>query len=215
MLSAALSLAGCADQKFYGLDMQIWADALKTATGLKEAPGITMEQAASIPYSSLGYRIGSSTEGLLVLAADNGDDLLWTSSDRRTLATRHGRIVKSANFGFNLTNTELLSPDPFEKTPLPTANTYRSQRLCDFTDIGLFGVRIHGEFVVRGYETIKILEHPLPTLALLEDCRSKEIDWRFQNVFWLDSETGFVWKSTQSIHPNLEPITVEILRPPA
>jgi hypothetical protein len=99
--------------------------------------------------------------------------------------------------------------------PLPTANAYRSQRLCDFTDIGLFGVRIHGEFALRGAETIKILEHPLPTLALIEDCGSKEIDWHFQNVFWLDSETGFVWKSVQYVHPNLEPITLEILRPPA
>jgi hypothetical protein len=195
--------------------METWKDTLKTAAGLQDAPGITMEQAANIPYSSLGYRIGSSAEGLLVLATDNSDTLLWTSSNRRALATRNGRIVKSANFGFDLTDTRLLSSDPFGAGPLTSKlDNYSVRRLCDFADISHFGNLVEGSISLNGKDTIEILGASLTVLTLVENCRSEDLDWRFKNIFWIDDATGFVWKSVQHIHPDLPPLTVEILRPP-
>src|SRR5690349_17575742 len=45
--------------------------------------GVTLQQAAAIPYATIGVRIDGSPEGMLALAVTNpGDERLWTSASR-------------------------------------------------------------------------------------------------------------------------------------
>ena len=52
----------------------------------------------------------------------------------------------------------------------------------------------------RSYETARIVE----------SCANARR--RFQNVYWVVPETGFIWKSVQWLGPKLNPVTVEIIR---
>lgn len=210
-----MPLAACGDKTtIYGLDIDTWKKAARIAVGIDEQPGVTLEQAAAIPYSSIGYRVGSAAERMLILASDTGGELLWTSSEHRALSTRGGRVVKSVRFDWDLTDTQFPHGDP-AASDLLAEDIPPSLRLCDFQDLGQYGVTIASAFVRRGPESITILGQTLPTIAVVETCKCQALDWEFQNIFWVDEESKFVWRSTQTIHPKMDALTIEVLRPPA
>jgi hypothetical protein len=37
--------------------------------------------------------------------------------------------------------------------------------------------------------------------------------WNFDNEYWTDKMTGYVWRSSQHIHPKAPPLILEVLRP--
>jgi hypothetical protein len=206
-------LAAC--QAPYGLDYKTIGQALAVSTGLEAPPAITLEQAQKVPYSSLGYRLGGSAEQMLVLASQQGDHLMWTSAERRTLVTKGGRIVKTGGFPWNLSDTYFHTPDIVATGLQHTLPAGPITRIADFQDIAKFGSRLVSRYVRKGPSTITILGASLPTITVQEHCHCKDFDWDFVNTFWVDRESGFVWRSKQHVHPNLAPFSVEIFRPPS
>ncbi|MGN6516058.1 MAG: YjbF family lipoprotein [Rhizomicrobium sp.] len=210
---AALPLAGCDLPP--GLDFSTVKDSLAVSTGIESAPGITLQQASQIPYASLGYRIGSSSEYVVVLAASVPDGLLWTAADHRALVTVGGRITRTAGFDWNLGDTSFAENDPVS-TGLQSMTTNVSlRRTLDLRDIDRFGVDVESTFTPIGKKTINILGANLDVLEVNEDCNCADFSWSFKNVYWADISTGFIWRSLQTIHPNLDALTIEVLRPPA
>lgn len=209
----ALPLAGCAAP--YGLDFKTVKTAAAVSLGLEEAPGITIKQASEIPYATLGFRIGSSGERMMVLATDHYGERLWTSSERQALVTHNGRLIKTAGLRWNLTNMRFDGGDPLAGGLQHGVPHKPVLRVVSFNDIHRYDVTISGRFEQKGPKTITILGAELPTLMITEHCRSDDLDWEFTNIFWIDADSGFVWRSKQTIHPNLPPITISILRPPS
>lgn len=210
---AAIPLAACSSNDFteYGAI----GDAIKSEVGLQAQPSIGLEEAARVPYSSLGFQLGNGRESMLVLAEAIGDGLLWTASSRVSLLTRSGRIFRSSGFDWNLSSQRFLETDPVAIGLQHGRPQQLITRIADFDDISRYGIMVTSRFTSWGPDTIKILGQPLKTVAAVEACSCESIGWTFQNTFWADVDTGFVWKSVQNIHPNLDPITVEILRPPS
>src|SRR6185312_7864901 len=56
---------------------------------------ITKDQAAAIPYASMGYRLNGGNEQLVVLATDANGEQLWTSAAHVVIVTRGGRITRT------------------------------------------------------------------------------------------------------------------------
>jgi len=212
-MAGCAGLAGC-DAPF-GLQYSTIKNVLAASVGLEDAPSITLEQASAVPYSSIGYRIGKSSEGMLILASQTGGELLWTSADRIAIMTRNGRIVKTGGLRWNLFATSFPTPDPLSANSASATLGGATYRTVDFNDVSRFAVRVQGQLTPAGPQTISILGSELSTIALIEQCRADDLDWEFQNLFWIDAESGFVWKTVQFIHPNEPPITIEVLRPPA
>lgn len=196
-----------------GIDYGTMKDALSTGFNFGGASGITLEQAAAIPYASIGFRVGSGGESIFVLASSNGRDQLWTSSERIAVTTRGGRIVSTAGLQWNLSGCQLLQSDPIADGTTRAAPLEPVSRLVDFKDAQRFSMRITGRFEELGSESIEILGTKIDTIVLTESCVCKDLDWEFQNQFWLDRETNFVWRSRQVIHPNLPAITLSVFRP--
>jgi len=172
---------------------------------------VSLEQAASVPYASTGVRLGHSPETILLLATDERGLQLWTSAARIAITTRDGRIVRTAGFEHNLTGYE-------SRNPPPEAGGVRSVRWqADFQDLGLYSIPISCRDVTVGDETIAILGKDIRTRRVDESCRSEsaQLDWSFENTFWLDPASELVWRSIQHVHPRLDPIEMEILRPPS
>ncbi|MDE2184890.1 MAG: YjbF family lipoprotein [Alphaproteobacteria bacterium] len=79
----------------------------------------------------------------------------------------------------------------------------------------LFSVLITCEDRDAGPETISILGKDIHTRRIDESCRSDDsLDWSFRNVFWVDPETGLVWRSIQHVNPKLDAVEIDVLRPP-
>lgn len=173
---------------------------------------ITREQAGAIPYASMGYRINGSREAMLILATDNGD-LLWTSASHIVLTTRDGRVVRSVGLPHDIGGTVAKNAS----LPAPgdaTKGSYRSTRLLDFPDSGMYGAILDCTTRAASPQTISIIGSKISTIRIDEACQSKNPRWSFTDNYWVDARTGFVWHSIQHLHPNGTIIQTEIFRPP-
>jgi hypothetical protein len=175
---------------------------------------VSLEQASAIPFASLGVAIGRNDEGLMVLGLDEGARQEWYARTQM-LAMNNGRIVQSEGFPYNLSRLEVRSRDggtiATGGAP-PTGADYTL--VADYRDLSLIGAGAACRSVDTGEESIEILGTSLTTRHVVEDCRIALIDWAFENEFWVDPDTGFVWQSSQYVHPKLPRITFRVLRPP-
>lgn len=176
--------------------------------------GISREQAAAVPYASLGYRLNGGTEMMLVLATDNNDDQIWTAASHVVLLTRGGRIARSVGLSHDRGGLEARSGDALPPLSDALKGPYRSTRLIDLPDMGIYSVPLNCLTSARGAQTITILGASIATVRVDETCQSASPRWSFTDNFWLDAQSGFVWHSVQHLHPAGTTVQVEILRPP-
>jgi hypothetical protein len=175
---------------------------------------VSRQEAAAIPYASLGYRVGGGNQGLLVLATDSGGDLLWTSAAHVVIVTRDGRIVRTVGLGGDLSNLTSRDERSLSSPAAAVRAAFASTRLEDFPDMGLYGVRVSCQARLTGQQSIKILGQVIATLRVDETCNSRNPDWSFTDIFWVDKDSGFVWRSRQHVHPKGMLVETEIFRPP-
>lgn len=186
-----------------------------TRTLLGQHQMVTREQAAAVEYASIGVQIGRDDQAMLVLGSDVAGEMSWFSSNKVLIATRNGRIVATAGLTDNLGRVGTLNASPWTgegNAPLVAGQKYKF--LYDLPQFQLYSVPIDCEAsAAANDETITIMDAEIETRHLTESCESEELGWSFENEFWLDKTTGYVWRSVQTINPKLPPITIEVLRP--
>jgi hypothetical protein len=206
-LLASLLLSACSADSDYGAYWQVLKQGFSGGA-------ITRDQAANVPYASLGYRLNDGPQILLVLATDTNGEQLWTSKAHIVLLTQDGRIKRTTGLSHNLgALTPLRSislPAPATALQGPSTNNFSA----DFPDIAAYGVSVSCRMTRQGSETIDILGQALATARVDEECVSEKPRWHFRNTYWLDPESGFVWRSLQHIHPHGDTLEIEIFRPP-
>lgn len=207
---ALLFLAACSSSG--STDYAQYWEMMKQSFGKSS---ITLQQASSIPYASMGWRLNGGPQNIIVLASDNNSEQMWTSAARIVLVTKDGRIKRTVGLPHDLT---ALVPAGGEALQPPSAGVKLSsqqQYTADFPDAGIYGARIACRSASKGARAIKILEQRIATVRIEEICSSPSLRWSFTNVYWTDPQTGFVWRSRQTIHPGGDTLETEIFRPPA
>ena len=175
---------------------------------------VTRDQAAAIPYASMGYALDGGNQIMLVLATDSGGEMLWTSAAHVVIVTRQGRIVRTVGLGQDLSsltarnNGALPAPSAAIQAPFTTT------RLEDFPEQGLYGISVSCRAHLVGRQSIKILGQSVATFRVDEACRSDRPEWSFTDSFWVDNNSGMVWRSSQHVHPKGGLVETEIFRPP-
>ena len=202
-------LAGCgtnSDQARYG--NLVW----RLISGNRME--ISRDQAGAIPFASIGVAIGRNDEGIMVLGLDEGARQEWYARTQM-LAMNNGRIVQSQGFPYNLSRLEVRREDGSSITAggAPPLGTEYSL-VMDYQDLRLVGAGAACSSKDTGEESIEILGTSLTTRHVVEDCKIAVIDWSFENEFWVDPDTGFVWQSSQYVHPKLSRVSFRVLRPP-
>lgn len=181
-------------------------------TGLFGGVDVQLEQAAKIPFASMGYRVNGGNQNILILATEVSGDLLWTSPEKVVVVTRAGRIIQTVGLGGDLGRT---TPS-IERVLLPPESaiesSFNSTRLYDFPDRGLYGIAVACHARVVGDANIIILGRIIPTIEIGEDCVSTDLTWNFTDTFWVGKQTGRVLRARQHIHPSGKKIEVEVLR---
>lgn len=172
---------------------------------------VSLTEAASSPYASLGVRVGGSNEIMIVLASDAGGEQLWTSAAHIGITTSNGRVVRTSGLGHDLTG--LVAQKRSEGEPHVLATRW----LTDIRELNAYNVPLVCQSHPDGDETIQILGKPIQTRRIVEDCRAeaRQFIWTFQNTYWIDPDNALVWRSIQHINPKLDALEIEILRPPA
>lgn len=211
---ALLFLAACSSggQSDYA---QYWEMMKQSAAGTFGKSSISLQQAAGIPYASMGWRLNGGAQNIIVLASDNGQEQMWTSAARVVLVTKDGRVKRTVGLAHDMA---ALVPRASEGFQAPSANAKAStaqQYTADFPDAGIYGAQITCRTASKGARAITILEQRIATIRIEENCSSRSLRWSFTNVYWTDPQTGFVWRSRQNIHPAGTVLETEIFRPPA
>jgi len=207
-LFCALLVSGCSSGSGTG-----WEDVYDAAKLAFSGDGgtVTLKQAASVPYASMGVRVGDGPQAMVVLASSDQAGRLWTSAAHVAIQTRGGRIVRTSGFAHNL--SAVSGDDPLPAFADADAGPRDLTRQVDFWDMNLFAVTLHCHIESKGADPVAILGTTIKTHRIEERCESETPDWSFTNMFWMDG-SGLVWKSRQYIHPGLDPLETEILRPP-
>jgi hypothetical protein len=207
LLGAILLLSGCGSNSE-------WHDYFKMVQAGFKGQQITLDQAAAVPYASLGYRLNGSGQAMLVLATDTNGDQLWTAASHVVLLTRGGRIVRTV--GLPHDRTAMTGQGTSSLPPLANAlkAAYRGNRLVDMPDIGAYAISVNCLTAQHGRQMIKILGTAMATVRVDETCQSANPRWSFTDNYWLDPDNGFVWRSVQNLHPSGLKIETEIFRAP-
>jgi hypothetical protein len=215
LIAALLLLSGC--DSTGTSDYTLYYQALRQsfAGGFGRSPHVTKDQAAAIPYASIGYRLNDGPEQLLVLATNSGDEQLWTSGAHVVIVTRGGRIVRTVGLAQDVS---AVTPQKGHQIFAPAevrGKDFTSVRLEDFPTIPTYGVAVKCTALPKGLETIVILGRGVTTRKVDEACRSDALDWSFTDSYWIDPQSALVWRSIQHVGPKDEKVELEVLRPPA
>lgn len=171
---------------------------------------VTVKQAASIPYATLGIRLGNGPQAIATLATDDGAQRLWASGQKVMIATtRAGQIQRTVGLPYNL--TWMVAPGPAGMQP----SAKRTVWSADFADLGVYAATVQCDEIAAANVQITILGNRIPTRRTNLRCSAPQLNWSFQNAYWTDPQTGMVWRSIQHVHPKLDPIEIETLRPPS
>ena len=140
-------------KSFYELSKEVWNG---------DSQSITLEQAAAVPYASMGIRLGDGPQVMIVLAGDTSGQNLWTSAAKFAITTKEGRIVRTGGFDKNLGGLAPLNDDRDKDG----SGTVRWQ--ADFPDLSLYSVSIICQDRPAGDETIIILGSDIHTRRIEE-----------------------------------------------
>lgn len=215
---AALSLGGCLTSPIVGNAFDV------VKAQVFGHPDLPLRRAtiAKLPYASMTTRVGAGPQALLLLARGQDGEQHWISGlDRSVLALRGGRVVKTFGFPENLKNTRNNSADPVEgrlhklhKTG-QTEPPWRHTRYLDL-DLGPhYGLVVDSVFHSLGPRKIRIVELDFDTILVREQNSARTLNWKFENLYWVDPADGFVWQSRQVIARSFPAVHFQILKPPA
>lgn len=203
ILSLAL-LAGCEDSDLGQLAQLAYTSVTSTP------PKIGRDQAAAIPYASMGLELGDTAQVLLVLGTETGNELDWFAGDQVFLRTRNGKVIRTVGLPYDLGGLRQLDPAPgMAKSASATALQYS----FDFPDLGIFDAVAQCTTRDAGNATVEIFGSQLPTRHTIEHCSVPDMRWNFDNEYWTDPMTGYVWRSSQHIHPESPPVVLQVFRP--
>ncbi len=146
---------------------------------------------------------------LIVLGYVDDVRQTWYAAD---LAVFHmnaqGLLTGSTGLGRS-TQARIKGPSPFDHLEL-VDSPVKIEREYDWVPSYSFGVPVTGTLHRAGIDTIDILGKKLELVRFEEKLEGGGMDGR--NIYWADSETGFIWKSRQYLAPNY-PVEMIQLKP--
>lgn len=165
-----------------------------------------------IPYASIAIRVGDGPQALLVLGRYDGDKLDWISAEHEVVVTRRGRVVKTYGLPQDLSETVFLTADPVGQPSRAVAAAQSCLRTLDLEPGHHDGVVVSSRFEKIGDEAVDILGERIPAELWQERGAAAQLAWEFVNLYWIDPNSGYVWKSRQSAAPSLPPLEIIVYR---
>ena len=180
---------------------------------------LSAAQIHDLPYATLGVRIADNPRAVIVLATAEGRTLQWASADHVTFTTRYGWLVGTQGLKRDLAATRW-QPAPDEDPlrafvqngTLPPRGVYRE---IDLHHADERAIAVESHFNLGPDETIVIQGQEHVTRRIDEVAVMRAWRWEARNSFWIDPQSGRVWRSVQQYCPEMPPIELEVLKPAA
>jgi hypothetical protein len=176
-------------------------------------PELTREQLNQIPSATIALSLGDGPRTFLVPLADNGGYLNYLDSGGHGLVMLNGAVTGTQSLGRDLEAVRHHPDDPIANpTPLDDwpGSVYRDYQFAQRSGAE-YSITLSCVFERLARETIEIIEIDFDVVRISEVCTNARR--QVTNTYWVEPETGFIWKSEQWLGPHLEQATVEIIRP--
>jgi hypothetical protein len=173
---------------------------------------LTRADVDRIGYASIAVRMGEGAQALLILGRFEGDELNWISAEREVIVTRMGRVVKTFGLPEDVRTTIFLTADPLGRPAADLAAMPDCVRTLDFEPRHRDGVLARSRFYKVGDEDLTILGERHATELWEERGTAPGLQWEFVNRYWIETATGFVWKSRQAAAPGIPPLEIVTYR---
>ena len=146
-----------------------------------------------------------------MLGRYDGPDLHWISANQVAVVTRNGRLVRTAGLAHDMRSTTQLDDDPIATGSFVFGTLF--SRAIDLGPDGLYGVPVDSSLEIVTREPLQILDREHDTLVIRERNSARGVRWSFENTYWVDFNTGFVWASVQHFAPREDPMQIQITKP--
>lgn len=209
-------LAGCSSDTSTSTTT-LFRKTISAKTPPADAYPLNAQQIEELRYATLGIRIGTNQPAVVVLATADGDKLRWVSADRVIFITNGGWLTQTHGLPRDLAATRWVgqqAQDPLhsfiQTGAVPAPGVYRE---IDLLREDEKGVVVTSRFELRPDEVIEIQgkQHSCRRLDEIADMRAWR--WETRNSFWIDSQSGRVWRSVQQYCPEVPPMRLEVLKP--
>lgn len=183
------------------------------ALGYQDHP-ITRELVDKIPYASMKLAVGKGSAGLLILEESSKGTHTYMSADGIRFVIEDGAIIRTSGFENNLTYR--LEPTDSVLEFLESGKkeidylTYHS-----YDQPKLINLKLKTRLKRMDTEMHEILGVKYQLIRVEQTLENEYLGWKKNNIYWLDPEDYFVWKSKQYISPLLPEIRYEITKKPA
>ena len=172
---------------------------------------VTAEQVESLPYASMYLRVNDGQRIFVVLGfAENGQQK-WITRDRTMIVTQHGRVVKTLGLTNSLHEVSNLEQDPLAD-PLRLTEGASWHRQLSWSQAG----RFHAATAVSHFtrlqdEVLDLAGRKVACRVWQEEVVAGNKSWR--NIFWIDTTTGQVRQSRQTLDGDDFSVETTILKP--
>lgn len=219
ILAASLALSGCAgfETGFLGQLANVAADQI-IEREQPELPPLPPPTRSGIPGTrgaaiAVG-RVGIPESAVVTAAASQGDDyVVYQDATRRSIVMHGGQLSGTQGFLYDLAAVKSQPDDPIV-TVRPLAEWPSSLlRNYQFTLQSAADYQISVICVLEAdaSETMAVNDRSLQLTLVRETCSN---DVRtFTNQYWMEAETGVIWKSIQWAGPRSPAITLEVIEP--
>lgn len=205
-LLPASTLPGCA---LVNTESPYWAT-VAAVGGVDYASPVSRTQADALPYASILASFEDSPVAFMVLGEIGQDrTLYYYSQARQVLALRGPFVVQTVGMPGDISRTLWEGPAQPDLRALVGKDW---QRRIDIQSAALFDIPIRSHFTSEGTKNIKILDKNYE-LELIRENAEMRGEKPYVNRYWLDSNTGFCWKSQQHIHARAPLLNIEITKP--
>ena len=211
---ASVLLSSCGENRI----SRTIIDAYKLTFQDRPSPQFTREYITKLPYASISAKIGKGPKSLLVLWRVENNEQFWLAADGVVLGMKKGRILKTAGLPETIIDTIPINNDPIYLGLHKKENHLVFERNIDFKGKNSMypkTIKILSNFSYEGSQIVKIYDIDFETILVRESCTAKKLNWKFENLFWVDPNTGMVWKSIQHVARGFAPVIIEVLKPAA
>ena len=189
------------------------ADSIAGPADEAPAPQLTRAELDRIPSATIALSVAGGPRAFLVPLADNGGYLDYRDAEGNALVMFGGGVSGTGSLGHDLQGVHYHRLDPIAH-PTPLAEwPGRVHRDYQFTrrDLDEYSITLDCVFEPVARETIEIVEISFDLVRVNEVCTNARR--QVTNTYWVQEDTGFVWKSEQWLGPGIGHLTVEIIRP--
>ena len=213
-LAAALALGACSSSgpSFF----KRLGTTVKNTVAPAEAPPprrLSRAELNEIPFATIAVSALGRRSAVLVGRVENGGYVDYREGAGRSVRMLGGALAATEGLFYDLHAVHYDTSDPVAH-PTPLAawpdQVYRAYEFnLRGADSYMITLSCTFQPVVR--ETIEIVEINFDLARVSEVCTNQRR--QVTNTYWVEEETGFIWRSEQWMHPELGHLTVEIIRP--